>query len=86
MQPLLLKMTTRMSKRIGGREPRRKPRGFKQANLNLTWSSNLGIGIMATITITITRAVVEINPIREGMLFVTIVEFQGISRGNAKRL
>ena len=84
MQLLLSKMTTRMSKRIGGIEPRRKPREFRQANLNLTWSSNLEIGIMATITIT--RAVVEINLIREGLLFVTIVEFQGISRGNAKSL
>ena len=78
------------SKRTGGREPIRKPREFRQANLNPTWSSNLGIGIMATITITITvtviREVVEINPIRERMLFVTIVEFQGISRGNAKSL
>src|SRR3954464_13530092 len=65
---------------------KKETKRIRQANLNLTWSSNLGIGIMATTTITITRAVVEINLIREGMLSVTTVEFQGISRGSAKSL
>src|SRR3954468_12256409 len=57
---------------------KKETKRIQPANLNLTWSSNLGIEITATTIIT--RAVVEINPIREGMLSVTIVEFQGISR------